>query len=64
MHYLQQLLLEIGLEPERVRMVNMSAAMAAEFVTIASEFTEEIKALGTSPLRSMDRRDANRRGES
>ena len=64
MHYLQQLLLEIGLEPERVRMVNMSAAMAAEFVTIASEFTEEIKALGTSPLRSTDRRDANRRGES
>jgi hypothetical protein len=32
-------------------MINVSAAMAAEFVTRAKEMTERIRALGPSPLR-------------
>lgn len=49
---LQGLLAEIGLEPERVEMFNMSAAMAAEFVAAATEMTERIDALGPNPLRA------------
>jgi len=47
----QDLLVEIGLERERVEMFNMSAAMAAEFVTAATEMTERIAELGPNPLR-------------
>ena len=47
----QNLLAEIGMEPERVEMFNMSAAMAAEFVAAATEMTERIAELGPSPLR-------------
>jgi hypothetical protein len=42
---------EIGLEPERVRMVNVSSAMAGQFVAYAQEMTETIKNLGLNPLR-------------
>jgi coenzyme F420-reducing hydrogenase delta subunit len=48
----QELLAQIGLEPERVRMFNLSSAMAGRFVEIASEMTEQVTALGPSPLRS------------
>jgi coenzyme F420-reducing hydrogenase delta subunit len=47
----QDLLGQIGLEPERVQMFNMSAAMAGAFVTAAKEMNERISALGPSPLR-------------
>lgn len=47
----QDLLAEIGLEPERVEMFNMSAAMAATFVEAATEMNERIKTLGPNPLR-------------
>ena len=48
--YIQKLLIEIGLEPERVKMFNLSAAMAKEFVEAATEMSEQIKALGPNPL--------------
>jgi coenzyme F420-reducing hydrogenase delta subunit len=41
----------IGLEPERVRMFNLSSAMAGQFVDATREMTEKIEALGPSPLR-------------
>ena len=44
-----QLMLE---EAERVRMVNMSAAMASAFVTAAQEMTGLITSLGPNPLRA------------
>jgi F420-non-reducing hydrogenase iron-sulfur subunit len=49
----KRLLEEIGLEPERLDMFNMSAAMAGEFVTVATDVTERIAALGPSPLRPL-----------
>ena len=49
---IQELLAEIGLEPERVEMFNMSAAMAGEFVAAATEMTERIDELGPNPLRA------------
>ena len=51
MKRVQDLLGEIGLEPERVEMFNMSAAMAAEFVRAATEMTDRITELGPNPLR-------------
>jgi coenzyme F420-reducing hydrogenase delta subunit len=49
--HVQALLEQIGLEPERIRMVNISAAMAGEFVAVAEEMTEVITNLGPNPLK-------------
>jgi len=44
------LLAEIGLEPGRVRMFNLSSAMAGEFAAAAKEMTDTITGLGPNPL--------------
>jgi F420-non-reducing hydrogenase iron-sulfur subunit len=49
--YVKKLLAEVGLEPERVEMYNMSSAMGARFAEVATEFTERIKGLGPNPAR-------------
>jgi len=49
----QELLAQIGLQPERVRMVNMSSAMGGQFVSLAKEMTEKVTLLGPNPLRSL-----------
>jgi F420-non-reducing hydrogenase iron-sulfur subunit len=48
----KELLNHIGLEQERIKMYNLSAAMANKFVEIALEMTEEIQNLGPNPLRA------------
>ena len=47
----QDLLTQIGLEPERVRMFNLSSAMARQFTEMAAEMTGQVTVLGPSPLR-------------
>jgi F420-non-reducing hydrogenase iron-sulfur subunit len=47
---------QIGLERERVRMFNLSSAMAGHFAQAAAEMAEQIAALGPNPLRNEDRR--------
>ncbi len=49
--YVKKLLPEMGLEPERVEMYNMSSAMGPRFAEVATEFTERIRALGPNPAR-------------
>jgi coenzyme F420-reducing hydrogenase delta subunit len=49
--HVKTLLAEVGIEPERVEMYNMSSAMGAEFARVATEFTERIKALGPNPAK-------------
>ena len=49
-NYTKKLIQEVGLEPERLEMFNMSAAMGPKFAEVANEFTERIKELGPSPL--------------
>jgi coenzyme F420-reducing hydrogenase delta subunit len=51
--YVKDLLRQIGLEPERVRLFNMSSAMAGQFVAAATEMTERVTALGPNPLRRL-----------
>ena len=52
---LQGLLAEIGMEPQRVKMFNLSSAMASEFVRIAEEMTVQIENLGKNPLKKTQR---------
>ncbi len=49
--HVQDVLKNIGLEPERVRMFNLSSAMANRFVEATKEMTEKVQALGPNPLR-------------
>jgi len=51
--HLQQILQQIGLQPQRVQMFNMSSAMAGQFVAAATQMAEQILALGHNPLRDL-----------
>ena len=50
--FTRRLLEEIGLESQRLQMINVSAAMAGEFTFAAAEITAEIQRLGPNPLRA------------
>ena len=47
----RQLLAEIGLEPERLEMFNLSSAEGARFAEIVTEMSQRLIELGPSPLR-------------
>lgn len=42
---------DIGLEPKRLKMVQLSSAMGSKFAEEAQCITDEVQALGPSPLR-------------
>jgi F420-non-reducing hydrogenase iron-sulfur subunit len=48
----KKLLEEIGIGPERVEMLNMSAGMGPKFAQTAIEFTEKIRQLGPNPIKT------------
>lgn len=50
-NYVKEILSAIGLEPERVEMFNLSSAMGLRFAEIATQMTEQIQALGPSPVK-------------
>jgi len=50
--HIRELLAEIGLEAERVRMINVSAGMGVQFAERAREMADAIRALGPNPLRA------------
>ena len=50
-NYVKRVLEEIGIEPARVEMFNLSSAMGPRFAEIAREMTQRIQELGPSPLR-------------
>jgi len=49
--YVKRVLGEIGIEPERVEMFNLSAGQGPRFAEIAREMVERIQKLGPSPVR-------------
>ena len=49
--YVKKTLTEIGIEPERVEMYNLSSAQGARFAEIAREMVGRIKQLGPSPIK-------------
>ena len=50
-NYTRKLLLEMGLEEERIRMVNIGAADARPLAEILRNMVETVKKLGPSPLK-------------
>ena len=50
--YVKKTLTELGIEPERVEMYNLSSAQGARFAEIAREVVETIRALGPTPVKS------------
>ena len=53
--HIKQLIHQIGLEPERIEMFNLSSAMARQFADAATSITQQVVALGPNPLRVADR---------
>jgi coenzyme F420-reducing hydrogenase delta subunit len=56
--YLGALLEQIGLEAERVKMVNVSAAMGVQFAQNAKEFSEQIYEIGPNPIKIVEKETA------
>jgi len=54
----RQLLEEAGLEPERLRMVNVSAASSQKFAEYVREMVETVRKLGPSPVKKMNKKNA------
>ena len=52
--YTRKFLSESGLEEERIRMINISAAQARPFVDYVNEMLATLKGLGPSPLNSVN----------
>jgi len=52
--HVQDVLKNIGLEPERVQMINLSSAMGGSFAEAMREMTEKMEELGPNPLRIVD----------
>ncbi len=52
MEYTRQLLESIGLEGQRLQMINISSAMGGQFAFAAAEITAEIRRLGPNKLRA------------
>lgn len=50
--HLREMLEDIGIGAERLRMVNLSAAMAPTFVQRVNEIVETVKKLGPNPLKT------------
>ncbi|MFC1528906.1 hydrogenase iron-sulfur subunit [Candidatus Latescibacterota bacterium] len=50
-NYTQELLEEIGLEKERLRMVNVSASMARPLADIIIDMVDNVRKLGPNPLK-------------
>jgi hypothetical protein len=56
--FTRTLLEAIGIEGQRLQMINVSAAMAGEFTFAAAEIAAEIQRLGPNPLRTNGKKAA------
>jgi coenzyme F420-reducing hydrogenase delta subunit len=53
-NYTRDMLAEVGLEKERLRMVNISAAMARPLADTIIDMVETVRKLGPNPLRKAE----------
>ncbi|RLB90780.1 MAG: F420-nonreducing hydrogenase [Deltaproteobacteria bacterium] len=51
--YVKKTLTELGIEPERVEMFNLSSAQGARFAQIANEMVDRIRQLGPTPVKKV-----------
>jgi F420-non-reducing hydrogenase iron-sulfur subunit len=56
--HVKGILTTLGINPGRLQMYNLSAAMGGRFVEIAQEMTEKVKALGPSPVNTGQGRES------
>jgi F420-non-reducing hydrogenase iron-sulfur subunit len=49
--YTKTLLQEVGIEPERLEMYNLSSAQGQRFAAIANDMADKVRALGPSPIK-------------
>ena len=49
--YAKTLLQEVGIEPERLEMYNLSSAQGQRFAAIANDMADKVRALGPSPIK-------------
>jgi hypothetical protein len=61
--YTRQLLQSIGLEGQRLQMINISSAMGGQFAFAAAELTAEVRRLGPNRLRSDGRQTGEAAGD-
>ncbi|MBZ0157450.1 MAG: hydrogenase iron-sulfur subunit [Alphaproteobacteria bacterium] len=62
--YIKKLLSKVGIDPARLEMFNLSAAMGPRWAEICTQFTEKIQALGPSPMRvAVCKSDGTKRSE-
>jgi len=55
--HVKGILIALGINPERLQMYNLSAAMGGRFVEIAQEMTEKVRALGPTPVKTGEGRE-------
>jgi F420-non-reducing hydrogenase iron-sulfur subunit len=53
LHLVKRILETLSLEPDRFRFEWISASEGAKFVNVITEFTEDIKRIGPSPLKEL-----------
>jgi coenzyme F420-reducing hydrogenase delta subunit len=59
--HIKEIMVQIGLEPERIEMYNLSSAMARQFADAATSMTQQVIGLGPNPLRVSDRNHVDQR---
>ena len=47
---MKKLLTTLGIDPDRLEMFNLSAAMGPRWAQICTEFVEKMRALGPTPI--------------
>jgi coenzyme F420-reducing hydrogenase delta subunit len=57
-NYTRKMLAELGLEEERLRMVNVAASMGRPFTELVTDMVETVRKLGPSPLNSKTTSDS------
>lgn len=55
--HVKGILTALGINPERLQMYNLSAAMGGRFVEIAQEMTDKVRALGPTPVKTGEGRE-------
>jgi coenzyme F420-reducing hydrogenase delta subunit len=48
--YVKQLLVRLGVDPERLEMYNLSAAMGPRWAQMCTEFVEKMRTFGPTPI--------------
>jgi len=49
--YVQNTLEQLGIDPQRVQMFNLSSAMGPRFAEIAAEMTAQTQSMGPNPVK-------------